>query len=186
MDLEAILKEAGLEDSAIKSALSKMKANGIYTTSEQNADIRIKKYKEKQKSLEDSLGDLQEKVDGYADFETEKSNLTKEIETLKKEATDKEFNTALASALKDSKSKNDKIITALLDKDKLTIKDGKIEGLEEQLKTIKAENDYLFEKTPAGTPDFFTGGKGGAGGTETKSIGESLAAARSETVEIKY
>ena len=47
MDLREILKEAGLDDKAIKQVLTTMKAEKIYTTSEENADIRLKKNKEK-------------------------------------------------------------------------------------------------------------------------------------------
>jgi len=186
MNLREILTNAGVEENTIKTIETAMKANNIFITSEQNADIRIKKYKEKQKSLEDSITDLQEKVDAYSDFEKEKLSLTKEIENLKKEASDKDFNIALESALKEAKVKNSKLVKALLDNEKLTLKDGKLEGIDDQLKTIKEENDFLFEKTPGGVPDFSTGGKGSGGDPKEKSIGEKLAEAKSQTVEIKY
>lgn len=49
MDLKEILKEAGLDDKAIKQVLTTMKAEKIYTTSEENADIRLKKIKKRLK-----------------------------------------------------------------------------------------------------------------------------------------
>ena len=38
MDLKEILREAGIEDKVIKSILTSMKAEKIYTTSEENVD----------------------------------------------------------------------------------------------------------------------------------------------------
>ena len=158
MDLKEILREAGIEDKVIKSILTSMKAEKLYITNEENADIRIKKYKEK---------------------------LTKEIETMKKEASEKEFNSALDSALKEFNSKNDKLVKALLDREKITLKDGKLEGIKEQLEEIKKENDFLFEKPVNPIPDFQTGSKHKSD-PKPKSIGEKLAEARSQVTEIKY
>lgn len=186
MDLKEILKEAGVEDKVIKQILTSMKAEKIYTTSEENADVRLRKSKEKIEKLEGELEDAVTKIENFKDFETEKSNLTKEIEELKKAATEKDFNSALESALKEAKVKNSKLVKALLDNEKLTLKDGKLEGIEEQLKTIKEENDFLFEKVVKGIPDFSTGGKGSGSEPTEKSLGEKLAAAKSQSVEIKY
>lgn len=188
MELKEILKEAGVEDKVIKQILTTMKAEKVYITSEENADIRLKKSKEKIEKLESELGDAVTKIDSFKTLETEKESLSKEIETLKKAASDKEFNTALEVALKEAKVKNDKLVKALLDNEKLTLKDGKLEGIEDQLKSIKEENDFLFEKTPRGIPDFTTGGKGSGAesGSKVKSIGEKLAEAKSQSIEIKY
>lgn len=188
MDLKEILKEAGLDDKAIKQVLTTMKAEKIYITSEENADIRLKKNKEKIEKLEGELDYAVTKIEGFKDLENEKETLSKEVENLKKAATEKDFNIALESALKEAKVKNEKLVKALLDNEKLTLKDGKLEGIDDQLKTIKEENDFLFEKIPGGVPDFSTGGKGAGsvGDPKEKSIGEKLAEAKSQTVEIKY
>ena len=95
MDLREILKEAGVEDKAIKQILTTMKAEKIYTTSEENADVRIKKYKEKLEKAENDLGEAATKIDSYKDLESKNNTLTKEVETLKKSAADKEFNSIL-------------------------------------------------------------------------------------------
>lgn len=185
MDLRDILKEAGIEDKVIKQILTTMKAEKIYTTSEENADIRIKKYKEKQESLEAEIKENKSKLDNYKKLEEEKETLSKEIENIKKEASEKEFNTALENAFKEAKIKDSKLVKALLDNEKIKLNEGKLEGLNEQLKSIKKDYDYLFEKPVAGIPDFQTGGKPSAGEGE-KSIGEKLAAAKAQSVEIKY
>ena len=45
MNLTEILKAKGLDDEAIKSIQDEMKANKIYTASEENLDIRYGKFK---------------------------------------------------------------------------------------------------------------------------------------------
>ena len=185
MDLKEILREAGIEDKVIKSILTSMKAEKLYITNEENADIRIKKYKEKQESLETELDEANKKIEDFKTLEEDKEKLTKEIETMKKEASEKEFNSALDSALKEFNSKNDKLVKALLDREKITLKDGKLEGIKEQLEEIKKENDFLFEKPVNPIPDFQTGSKHKSD-PKPKSIGEKLAEARSQVTEIKY
>lgn len=185
MDLREILREAGVEEKAIKQILTTMKAEKIYTTNEENADIRIKKFKEKQETLEEEIKEKDKKIEGYKTIEADKEKISNELETLKKEAADKEFNTVLDNALKEAKSKNNKLVKALLDNEKLTLKDGKLEGLEEQLEAIKKENDFLFDKPVTGIPDFGTGGKGATGGKgEEKSVGSRLAEQANTKVDL--
>lgn len=186
MTLREILTNAGIEENTIKTIETAMKANQVYITSEENADIRLRKNKAKIEKLESDLDDAVTKIEGFKDLESEKETLSKEVENLKKAATEKDFNIALESALKEAKVKNSKLVKALLDNEKLTLKDGKLEGIDDQLKTIKEENDFLFEKIPGGVPDFPTGGKSSVGDPKEKSIGEKLAEAKSQTVEIKY
>ena len=185
MDLREILREAGVEEKAIKQILTTMKAEKIYTTNEENADIRIKKFKEKQETLEEEINEKDKKIEGYKTIEADKEKISNELEALKKEAADKEFNTALDNALKEAKSKNNKLVKSLLDNEKLTLKDGKLEGLEEQLEAIKKENDFLFDKPVTGIPDFGTGGKGATGGKgEEKSVGSRLAEQANTKVDL--
>jgi hypothetical protein len=182
MTLREILTNAGIEENTIKTIETAMKANQVYITSEENADIRLRKNKAKIEKLESDLDDAVTKIEGFKDLENEKETLSKEVENLKKAATEKDFNIALESALKEAKVKNSKLVKALLDNEKLTLKDGKLEGIEDQLKTIKEENDFLFEKIPGGVPDFSTGGKTN---TESKedSVGKRLGKQRAEQIK---
>lgn len=68
------------------------------------------------------------------------------------------FDHALDGALTGAKAKSAKAVKALLNMDDLKLSDdGKIIGLDDQLKTVKEQNDYLFESdTP--TPTIVTGG----------------------------
>ena len=59
-------------------------------------------------------------------------------------------------------------------KEDLKLINGKIDGLDTQIENIKKENDFLFEKTVKGAPDFTSGGNGGGATPTVKSIGEKL------------
>lgn len=79
----------------------------------------------------------------------------KEYDDLVKSYADKEKNTAINQAISNAKGKNTKAILALVDSDKITYKDGKLEGLEDQLKELQKSDAYLFdvpEKPVAITP----------------------------------
>lgn len=70
-----------------------------------------------------------------------------------------EFERLLASELESAGAKNDKAIRALLDMEKISVKDGVITGLLEQLDVLKAECDYLFNEDE--TKPRFTSGVSG-------------------------
>ena len=95
------------------------------------------------------------------EYERGKSEISKECESYKQEH-------ALSAALSKAGAKSDKAVKALLDMDKVTYKDGKFEGLDEQLEAIKKDSDYLFNKEDDGKPTF-TGKTGGDGGPASEN-----------------
>ena len=100
MTINEILKAAGLDDAAIASVLEQMKVNKIFTTSEENMDIRHGKLKEDHeaqgKQLKEALAlietmkkdtkdqeDLQKKI---SDYDVRVAALQKENQELKAES----------------------------------------------------------------------------------------------------
>ncbi|MEO1782251.1 phage scaffolding protein [Enterococcus diestrammenae] len=84
-------------------------------------------------ALTTQLAELQAK------FDDAKTNSQNTIATLKKES-------AIDVALLKAGAKNSKAAKALLDAEKIELaEDGTIKGLDEQLETIRAENDFLFQ-----------------------------------------
>lgn len=69
----------------------------------------------------------------------------KEYDDLVESYANKEKNTAINQAISNAKGKNTKAILALVDSDKITYKDGKLEGLEDQLKELQKSDAYLFD-----------------------------------------
>lgn len=69
------------------------------------------------------------------------------------------FESALEKSLSAAKPKNMKAVRALLELDSLQMsEDGSIKGLDDQLETIKSENDFLFESDEP-RPRIVTGGQ---------------------------
>lgn len=88
-----------------------------------------------------------------AKAESSQAEAAAQIQSLK-------FDHALEGALTGAKAKNAKAVRALLDMNalKLNEADGSIVGLDEQIKKIMSESDYLFESETV-TPKIVTGGQ---------------------------
>lgn len=96
---------------------------------------------------------LQKAADDWkAKAEAAQAEAAKQVAALK-------FDHALNGALVGAKAKNAKAVQALLDLNNLKLNetDGSIIGLEDQLKKIKSENDYLFDSDQP-VPKVVTGG----------------------------
>lgn len=110
----------------------------------------------KLKELKDKLAERADKQKDVGEwtkqFEAQKADFEKQL----KEKDDAFNDYRLTQALKDGKAKNPKAVKALLDITKLTFNDDGIDGLEDQLVTLRKDNDYMFE-TPASTVKTGTG-----------------------------
>ena len=69
----------------------------------------------------------------------------------------RERNSAIESVIKDAKGKNTKAILSLLDDSKISFKDGKLTGLDEQIKALQESDAYLFGASESSTK--YSGGK---------------------------
>lgn len=155
MKLSEILKAQGLTDEQINKIQASMKENKVYETTLEKADERYTKLKGQKEDLEgqlktanDTIADLKK---NNADNETLQNTIKDHeatIATLKKEAETKDFNYALDAVLKDNKCKNSKALKALLNMEGIKLNEGKFEGLEEQLKTLKEKviATYLMQR----------------------------------------
>lgn len=86
------------------------------------------------------------------------ATLQQENETVKSDFESKlqqrDYDYSIESALREMKAKNPKAVKALLDLEKIKLVDGQLVGLEEQIKTLKTSDDYLFasDKLKGNTP----------------------------------
>ncbi|WPC42951.1 phage scaffolding protein [Clostridium sp. JS66] len=151
------------------SLLVDNKKSSNYITKEDfnKIDTERKEYKKQLADRDKQLKDLGDKVKGNED-------LTSEIERLKNENTkvtqDYEskisqinFDTKFEKALVGYKPKNPKALKALLDLEKVKLVDDTFIGLDEQLKSLKESDSYLFE------PEI-TGGTGKLGTSLTSNL----------------
>lgn len=155
MTIAEILKANGVDDNAAKAVLDAMKANKIYTASEENLDIRYGKLKgdhegatkqlaeanslieELKKSNKGNEG-LQEKVAAY---ETQVQQLKAELEQTRIDA-------AVKVGLLDSKALDVDYLTFKLKAkgDALTLdENGKIKGWDDKLAALKTQFPQQFE-----------------------------------------
>lgn len=151
MTLEELL-ELGLDEETAKKVLKAYQDSlkDKYVPIERFNEVNEEK-KELKTQLEErdiQLKDLKVKAAGNEDLTTKitelenLNNQTKEEYETKIAALRKE--TAIELALKDEKAKNIRAVKALLDLDKVSLDGDNLIGLEEQLKTLKEQESYLF------------------------------------------
>jgi small-conductance mechanosensitive channel len=137
----------------------------------------IEDHKSKLEAAEKQTDDLQGRLDeanktieGFKDLDVDSIKKAADDWKAKAEQAEKDaktqieqlkFDHALEGALLGAKAKNPKAVKALLDMEALKYNEGKIIGLEDQLKAIQEKEDYLFESDEP-TPKIVdkTSGKG--------------------------
>ena len=166
--LKAILKDTYSEDVDKQISAEIGKA----FVSKTDFDTKNTACKEFEKQIAERDKQLEElkKVDS-AGLQAEITKLQSENKTAKdtyeKQLNDMKFGHALDSALTGAKAKNSKAVKALLESDKLKLnEDGSIIGLDEQIKKLKADADYLFESED-GVPQIIGGTPGAVFGSQT-------------------
>lgn len=139
-----------------------------------------KELKKQLKSRDDQLEELK-KVDAEG-LQQKIQDLQKANEDAEKEWQSKldqqQFDFALKDALGAAKVRNPKAAQALLNLEAIKLDGDKLLGLEEQLKTIKESDPYLFveDKNEPGKPSFTTGQhQTGGGSGEPTNLAEALA-----------
>lgn len=151
------LKELGLTDEQVESviALHGAAVHGMNTkiselqTSEKALKQQIAERDNDLKNLKSQVDDNEKLKGKFAElqkqYQSQKDDYEKELVAVKRDA---EINRVLS----DSKAKNIKALRALLDEEAITFKDGKIIGLDEQIKSLKESDGYLFngEAKPSG------------------------------------
>lgn len=134
--IEKIMVEHGktVQDVNTKLSAAETEANGLKEQlTQRDTDIEsLKKTSGTNEELKNQLEELESKYK----TDTEALN-TKMVETQRDHA--------IEIALKDSKAKNITAAKALLDVSKIQITDSGIQGLDDQLKTIREENSFMFD-----------------------------------------
>lgn len=149
------LEGLGLEKEAVDKILDENsadigKAKADYDTLKQERDTLMSQVAERDGQLEGlkkSAGDNEALMKQIADLQVENLAAKQQYEADMKGL---KLSTAIKLAIGDSAQDVD-LVTGLFDKDKLILSDdGKVTGLEEQLKALKKEKAFLFkeEKPP--------------------------------------
>ena len=132
-------------------------------------------------TLKTQVGDVTALNNKITQLETDKTNLTNELNT---KVSQIQKAHAIESGVRDAKAKNIKAVMALLDMDKITYENGELSGITEQLDALKSGEDtsFLFGEAQAAPPSGThvnnppSGGNGGNPPT-SKSLAEAVAKA---------
>lgn len=176
------LKALGLEDSAIDKvmALHGQTVNGLnaqINTLNTEKETLTEQVSQSAKQLEDLSKDnadnaeLQAQIkqlqDDKAQLESDSQAKLAEVQT----------NYAIESALKDAGARDVKAVLPFIDKDTIKLSDGKLTGLDEQLKAVQTDKDFLFQPTePEPKPSIVTGKNANPGDNTLQTEQEKRAA----------
>ncbi|NEZ46505.1 scaffolding protein [Clostridium niameyense] len=148
--MEELLKNLGFTDEQIQKVLGGMKESKIYTTSEENIDIRYSKLKEQKEQLESDLKEANKTLDKVKKDNKDIESLQTEIQNYKtkmsefeatREREQKEF--SIKSKLQDAGCNDvDYMLYKLGDINKLDVE----KDLDNKIKEL-AENNTAFFKT---------------------------------------
>ena len=155
--LKDILKKHGVEDQVIENIFTDMAESKVYITKEQNIEERYSKVKNQKNELDKQLADRDKQIEELMKNNSSNTELLNQLEALKQENLNSkneyeskisklEFNYALDKALLGAKCRNTTALKALLRLDDIKMNEGKLEGLEEQLETLRENDGYLFEE----------------------------------------
>lgn len=181
---EALGIEKSLAKKAAEESEKELKgfvSKETFDTTEQQRkqlEISVNDYKAQMETLKTSAGDNETLKQQITDLQNQ--NKQKDLEH-QKELDELRMTVAIKMAVSGSAQDSD-LVAGLLDRKKLILgEDGKVSGLEEQVKALKESKPFLFkpEQKPAGKSGFFPLGpkepeKGGEAGHMTMK--EAIAA----------
>lgn len=144
-----------------ETALNELKAQhevDMKTLSDKNAG--------ELKSLQDQLASIQEKAK-LADTLTDRvSKLTQEVAERDATIANNSKQYRIKDELRNQHAKNVELVWKMLDSEKITEEDGKLNGLDEQIEALKNSDAYLFDSN-AGNNRGGVAGSPDVGGTNT-------------------
>lgn len=154
MTLQEILKSQGLSDEQIKSVVGEMKQNKIFTSGEENLDIRYNKLKGEHDSKIEELTKANQLIDelkksnkGNEDLQSKISEYETTIADLNAKLEETQIQSAVKVALLENKALDiDYLTFKLKGKEELKLdKDGKIKGIDDMIAGLKAQFPNQFE-----------------------------------------
>lgn len=174
------LKELGLTDEQIDKVMGEHgKSLNEYkdkAESVESLETQINDYKGQIKERDNQLKELGEKAKGNEELTTQIDQLKKQNEATKTEyetqLNQQAFDHKLENALNSAKVKNSKALKALLDMDTIKLDGETLKGLDDQVKSLKESDSYLFEQEDTGkpAPKIVTPGNPNGGTDQTKSL----------------
>lgn len=154
MTISEILKAKGVADDVVQAVLDDMKANKIFTASEENLDVRYGKLKTdhegKVKELTEAqnlISELKKSTKGQEDLQGKISTYESQVTQLQKELEQTKLESAIKVELLSAKAMDvDYLTFKLKEKGELSLdEDGKIKGWDDKLAGLKTQFPNQFE-----------------------------------------
>lgn len=139
MKLNELLKANGIEDEQIEKIVAGMKENKIFTSAQENMDVRYPKLKSDYDELKAEIEELKGKAEKDIDYKAESDRLKQELAESKKESAVK------LELLKAGVKDIDYMMFKANDLDIQIDKDGKIKGIDDVLDQLKTQFPSQFE-----------------------------------------
>lgn len=160
MTLQEILKANGVSDEAIEKIVAGMKENKIYTSGEENIDIRYGKLKDDYESLTTQHGEatklieeLKKGTKGNEELQGKVTAYETQIADLQKQLKQTQIESAIKVALLGAKATDiDYMTFKLKEKGEIELaEDGSIKGIDDKISGLKTQFPNQFET--AGSKD---------------------------------
>ena len=154
MNISEILKAKGIADDVIKGILEDMKANKIFTASEENLDIRYNKLKTDHDGVNKQLTEaqalienLQKSTKGQEEAQQQIATYKQQAEQLQQELLQTKIEAEIKVGLLAEKALDvDYLTFKLKEKGELALDDnGKIKGWEDKVAALKTQLPNQFE-----------------------------------------
>ena len=154
MTLAEILKAKGIDEGIIKAVQEEMKANKIFTASEENLDVRYGKLKTDHEGVTKQLGEANSLIEqlkksnkGNESLQTKIGEYEGQVATLQAELEQTRLESAIKVELLSSKAIDvDYLTFKLKEKGELALdENGKIKGWDDKLAALKTQFPTQFE-----------------------------------------
>ena len=163
MTLQEILKANGVSNDAIEKIVADMKENKIYTSSEENIDIRYGKLKDDYESLITQHGEatklieeLKKGTKGNEELQGKVTAYETQISELQEQLKQTQIESAVKVALLGAKATDIEYMTfKLKEKGELELaEDGSIKGIDDKLSALKTQFPNQFETAGSKNAEF--------------------------------
>lgn len=171
MTFKEYLLSKGVSEEQATSIVSGMPESKFYLASEEKLDERYDKLKQQKEQLDEQLQTNQTELDALKESAKGNEELTQQLADLQEKFNESEqaSKTALAEkdkdfaiklALKEANALDEGILLNLIDRDTVKVTDSGLQGLSEQLDSLKENKAFLFQAATKAnpTPKIVTGG----------------------------
>lgn len=171
MTFKEYLLSKGVSEEQATSIVSGMPESKFYLASEEKLDDRYDKLKQQKEQLDEQLKTNQTELDALKESAKGNEELSQQLADLQEKFNESEqaSKTAMAEkdkdfaiklALKEANALDEGILLNLIDRDTVKVTDNGLQGLTEQLDSLKENKAFLFqsETKPDPTPKIVTGG----------------------------